>query len=1097
LFTQFDRRTGCLKPLTYFYILSIQKENNMKTQYKVFVILLLAALAFSALGMIPARAAGTITVNTNTDVVSNNGVCSLREAITNANADNQSGSTDCAAGSGTDTITFAGNYTITLAGSQLPAIASTINITGNGSVNTVIQANAVINTSNYRVFEVSGTGNLTLNGVTVKNGLCNGGCATDIYAGGGALNNGILTVKNSLFADNWAANYGGAIYNLGALTIADSTFMGGFSSNGGALFNNTNGTASIVTSTFTTNVAINAGGAIYQGGAGMSIANTTISGNQTNNPGGPSTAQGGGGVFIRNGKSLDFSNTILANSAIGGDCLNDSGLIGTNTNNLVEDGSCSAILSGDPMLGALADNGGPTQTFALLPGSPAIDAGAACPATDQRGKSRVGTCDIGAFESGGFTLAIGGGDGQSAMVSTAFANPLQVTVTSNASPAEPVDGGSVDFTVPAAGASATLGSSKATIAAGSASVSAAANDTVGGPYAVTANTRGASASVDFSLTNTVACTGSAITVNNASDNGPGSLREAIANICPSGMINFDIDYTIHLASPLVIDRNLLIDSGAQKITLSGDTDGDGNGNVRVFEITPDGSATLSGLTITKGYSATNGGGIANSGVLMILSSTISGNKTDESGGGIYNTGSLLLRYSTLAGNQAVNWGGGIANDAGTVEVINSTLSGNSVDSSGGGIGNYNGTITLSNSTFSDNSAAMDGGGNINNRIGTLNYANTILANATGGDCFNSDTIGTNIANLVEDGTCSATLSGDPKLAALANNGGPTWTRALQFGSPAIDAGDGATCESVDQRGVSRALYGQCDIGAYEYDIVDSAAPVATIQTGPAAITNKLSATFTFTGTDDVTLPANLTFECGIDGGFWLPCVSPKTFTGLTEGAHQFWLRTTDESGKTSTEIYHLWQIKATTVTYTSVGAQDGWVLESTETSNVGGSVNATGSSFQLGDDIANRQYKAILSFNTAPLPDTAVIKSAVLKIKQFSTPVGTNPFSILGGLLVDIRKGFFGTSALQTTDFSAAPSAAKVATINKVPQAGWYSANISLAGRNNIFKTGTTQFRLYFTKDDDNNKADADYMMFVSGNPTSNKPQLVISYLVP
>lgn len=279
--------------------------------------------------------------------------------------------------------------------------------------------------------------------------------------------------------------------------------------------------------------------------------------------------------------------------------------------------------------------------------------------------------------------------------------------------------------------------------------------------------------------------------------------------------------------------------------------------------------------------------------------------------------------------------------------------------------------------------------------------------------------------------------------------------------------------------------------------VDTTAPVVTINTGPASPTNKLSATFTFSGTDNVTVPGNLTFECGIDAGFWLPCSSPKTYTGLTEGAHQFWLRATDEAGNVSTAVYRLWTIAPKIVTYTSVGTQDGWVLESTETSNVGGTVNATGSSFNLGDDIANKQYKTILSFNTAPLPDNAVLKSAVLKIKQFGSPVGTNPFTVLGGLLVDIRKGFFGTSALQTTDFQAAASAAKVSTINKVPQAGWYSGIISLTGRNNIFKTGTTQFRLYFTKDDDNNKADADYMMFVSGNPTSNKPQLIISYFEP
>jgi hypothetical protein len=110
----------------------------------------------------------------------------------------------------------------------------------------------------------------------------------------------------------------------------------------------------------------------------------------------------------------------------------------------------------------------------------------------------------------------------------------------------------------------------------------------------------------------------------------------------------------------------------------------------------------------------------------------------------------------------------------------------------------------------------------------LNYANTIVANSTsGGDCVNEDTIATNTNNLVQDGSCSAALSGDPKLdpAGLKNNGGATQTIALQSNSPAIDRGNATTCADVatvnglDQRGQSRNDL-KCDIGAYEMQMSD-------------------------------------------------------------------------------------------------------------------------------------------------------------------------------------------------------------------------------------------------------------------------------------
>lgn len=181
----------------------------------------------------------------------------------------------------------------------------------------------------------------------------------------------------------------------------------------------------------------------------------------------------------------------------------------------------------------------------------------------------------------------------------------------------------------------------------------------------------------------------------------------------------------------------------------------------------------------------------------------------------------------------------------------------------------------------------------------------------------------------------------------------------------------------------------------------------------------------------------------------------------------------------------------------SNGTNDGWVLELSEASGIGGSFDASATTFRLGDDGANRQYRAILSFNSGRLPATAVIQSAVLKIKRSGLPTGSNPFTVLGNLVVDIRKGAFGgVGALAASDFEATASAANVATFSPLPVGGWYSATLNAAGMKRINRTGLTQFRLRFDLPTDSNNQ-ADFMKFLSGNATTGKPVLVVAYSMP
>ena len=191
--------------------------------------------------------------------------------------------------------------------------------------------------------------------------------------------------------------------------------------------------------------------------------------------------------------------------------------------------------------------------------------------------------------------------------------------------------------------------------------------------------------------------------------------------------------------------------------------------------------------------------------------------------------------------------------------------------------------------------------------------------------------------------------------------------------------------------------------------------------------------------------------------------------------------------------FHVQKVTETqTVTFRSQKKYDGWVLEKSETSGKGGSRNYRSKTILVGDDYYDRQYRSILSFNTSSLPSDAVIASAKLRVLRAGI-AGTNPYSTHGGLLVDINSPKFGTKKiLQVTDFQAKADANKIGKFKK--SATWNVANLYAGAFKHISNTNTTQFRLRFSKDDNNDNS-ADYIKFYSGNAvTSKKPQLVIVY---
>jgi CSLREA domain-containing protein len=244
---------------------------------------------------------------------------------------------------------------------------------------------------------------------------------------------------------------------------------------------------------------------------------------------------------------------------------------------------------------------------------------------------------------------------------------------------------------------------------------------------------------------------------------------------------------------------------------------------------------VTGCVFLNNSAGADGGAIEGSGTIVVINSSFSGN-FGGNGGAISNGGSLTVWGSTFSNNEAAGSGGAISNIGGVANVTNSTFWRNSAAGDGGAIlngqgGTDPGTVNVTNSTFSGNGASSGGAIKSTSYLfpvvtNTVNLVNTIVAGSTsGGNCqreFNGVIVdGGN--NLDSDGTCGfSSGTANPLLdpAGLQNNGGPTQTIALQFGSPAIDAGNDTVCSSspvngLDQRGVVRPQGPHCDIGTFE------------------------------------------------------------------------------------------------------------------------------------------------------------------------------------------------------------------------------------------------------------------------------------------
>ena len=434
--------------------------------------------------------------------------------------------------------------------------------------------------------------------------------------GGGVINFGTATLTGCTISGNSAlavneqpySGQGGGLSNSGTATLIDCTISGNsavglgkypFSGHGGGIWNSGPGNyvgpgkLALIACTVTGNSATNAGGGLYNynyyGTAYATLTDTIIAANT--GPAGPSDIDGNGAATV------------------------------TGSHNLIGDGGAGGLTAADnllnvadPGLTSLGDYGGPTETVALQPGSPARGAGVAVPGvtTDQRGFSLDRPPDLGAFQS--------------------QPGPLVIDTA--------IDG---------------LGSPP-----GEMSLRQAVNlaDVLTGGDTITFD-RSA-----FAKKSVITLTAGPLELNN-----------------PTGAVK-------------------ILGPGLGKLAISG------GGLSRVVQVDKGSSASLTGLTITGGFTTANGGGLLNQGSITLVDVVVVGNSASN-GGGLANLGTASIVGSSIDGNTASADGGGIFN-TGVLIGFRSDLSGNSAATNGGGL--YNGgTANLVNSTVDDNTAVAGGG----------------------------------------------------------------------------------------------------------------------------------------------------------------------------------------------------------------------------------------------------------------------------------------------------------------------------------------------------------------------------------------------------
>ncbi|HEX8198539.1 MAG TPA: dockerin type I domain-containing protein [Pyrinomonadaceae bacterium] len=724
----------------------------------------------------------SINVTTTADVIANNGQCSLREATINANNDNQSGSTDCAAGSGADTINVpAGTYTLTIGpfdsdefldgyrpesgdldiadGNGSGGAIGDVTITGVAG-STIIQAGTTTTNGIDRVFDVNSAFsfgvavNATFTNLIIQHGkatrgdfgynFAGGGIqfdAFDAFVGGDGRTNKTLGLNSTTVTLNRAAGQGGGILAInGAVNFTNSTISS----------NSVVETRDLGAGNLWTNGA--GGGMSYDGGGTsgtprtVQMTNTTFSGNFTSDPeagvtintgpGGAARLAGGTGATISGltltnndastyggGFSIDTIPAIsISNSTItGNDAKTNGG--GIFSKPIFASGTLSTLtMTGNTINNNRAD----------------VDNNATGATVDGDGG--------GIFQERGNLTLSGGTIGGSGTANTAF------------------NGGGIAHRYEGAPTASIINNSTMTIDNVTISFNTARSDG-GGFYNNSAN----------QTTNSIVNLGSTTNVNLLSNN---------ANVNGGGISNINSG-TANLTRATVRSNNADNDNN---------NSGNGGGLFNGATATLTANAIIGGIGAGEGNSAVNGGGIHSTGQITVTGSPVNGNTADTNGGGIFNSGNnFTVSGATINNNTATSGkGDGIEHTGTSGSVTTSTLQNNA----GSGINiSGAGSLDVSGSTITNNTG--DGITKIGTGTGSHFNSNVIHSNGelgidlgdnavTANDAGDGDTGPNNlqnypVLNYVRRG------NGTAGIASVTLNSAPGKYRIQYYANTACDA----------------------------------------------------------------------------------------------------------------------------------------------------------------------------------------------------------------------------------------------------------------------------------------------------------------------
>ena len=774
-------------------------------------------------------AGGALIVTTADDEMNADGDCSLREAVQAANTNTVVDQCDGTSG---DQITFASAYTITLSLGEL-LVTEGVDVDASGTPGVVVDGNGA-----SRIFDVNAPDEtVVFSALTLQNGNSgmggssapNAGGAVDLKSGSAAIFNGVNVLTStagvngggihgagntsivingggesgfpSLIQGNVAEGAaagmgGGGVWGAGTVAISgdvtiDGNMATGAAGSGGGVFN-FGGVLTITGATISNNMANRAGGGVEDFGdadddTDVTLTNVTLSGNSiaTANPG------NGGGLHSGGGEIVVVGGSVTGNTATEGGGLWASGSL---------DVSGGTVIDGNSGTGPAADNGGGGL---YNEGGTMTVSGATITNNTASGTAGSG----GGILNAGGTLSVTGGLIQFNTANRAGGGIEDAGGTVTLTQVT-VNGNFIATAAPGNGGGLHSGGGNVTVIGGEITRNTAVEG--GGLWSnktltLLPDADGVSTRLIFNEA----------TGDDATQGGGGIYAESGAAVTGTDAV---IGWNRATGTSGSGGGVLVADSASVSLT---------GGEVTWNNANRAGA----GIEVADATATAAPTGISLDGVEVTWNSIPQDTAMPGNGGGLHvgGVGSAVVSQSTVANNGASEGGGLWISAGGSLNLSLSTVSNNNSFGAGGGVydDGPGGSIALFSVTVADNTAlGADGGGGLLSQSAdgaSFTFENTLVGNNValqgGADCAGTFTSGD--FNLIED-MAGCTLNGatannvtgqDPVLGALTDNGGPTATRALLAGSPAIDAG--STDFAIDQRGFARAD-GTDDIGAFEF-----------------------------------------------------------------------------------------------------------------------------------------------------------------------------------------------------------------------------------------------------------------------------------------